>query len=106
MSFPTVGLVTSGWAQSIYQSEANKLGIGIKFSSNAHTADELINFAKDCEIICIDPEMVEISTIKTAERAGVRVYPSSKTLEQLESCLLYTSPSPRDRTRSRMPSSA
>ena len=25
---------------------------------------------------------------------------------KLESCLLYTSPSPRDRTRSRMPSSA
>ena len=25
---------------------------------------------------------------------------------RLESCLLYTSPSPRDRTRSRMPSSA
>ena len=27
-------------------------------------------------------------------------------LSQLDSCLLYTSPSPRDRTRSRMPSSA
>ena len=27
-------------------------------------------------------------------------------LNQLSSCLLYTSPSPRDRTRSRMPSSA
>ena len=26
--------------------------------------------------------------------------------EQPEACLLYTSPSPRDRTRSRMPSSA
>ena len=26
--------------------------------------------------------------------------------QELESCLLYTSPSPRDRTRSRMPSSA
>ena len=26
--------------------------------------------------------------------------------EQLKVCLLYTSPSPRDRTRSRMPSSA
>ena len=26
--------------------------------------------------------------------------------KQRESCLLYTSPSPRDRTRSRMPSSA
>ena len=27
-------------------------------------------------------------------------------MEQLYGCLLYTSPSPRDRTRSRMPSSA
>mgnify|MGYP003377963932 CR=1 FL=1 len=27
-------------------------------------------------------------------------------LEQFKGCLLYTSPSPRDRTRSRMPSSA
>ena len=27
-------------------------------------------------------------------------------LNKLEGCLLYTSPSPRDRTRSRMPSSA
>ena len=26
--------------------------------------------------------------------------------EHIETCLLYTSPSPRDRTRSRMPSSA
>ena len=29
-----------------------------------------------------------------------------ETAEQFMSCLLYTSPSPRDRTRSRMPSSA
>ena len=29
-----------------------------------------------------------------------------KLLEDIQSCLLYTSPSPRDRTRSRMPSSA
>ena len=27
-------------------------------------------------------------------------------LEKIQTCLLYTSPSPRDRTRSRMPSSA
>ena len=85
MSFPTVGLIASEWAQGIYQFEGRKLGIGIKFSSNALTADELIDFAKDCDILCIDPEMVENSAVKTAERAGVRVYPSSKTLEQLES---------------------
>jgi len=85
MSFPTIGLIAGGWAQSIYQHEASKLGIGIKFSSNAHTADELIRFAQGCDILCIDPELIEISTIKTVERIGVRVYPSSKTLQQLES---------------------
>ena len=31
---------------------------------------------------------------------------SSLAIDKLLSCLLYTSPSPRDRTRSRMPSSA
>ena len=31
---------------------------------------------------------------------------SVKHRRELEDCLLYTSPSPRDRTRSRMPSSA
>ena len=29
-----------------------------------------------------------------------------RVIENAEGCLLYTSPSPRDRTRSRMPSSA
>ena len=31
---------------------------------------------------------------------------TAKTKQRLAGCLLYTSPSPRDRTRSRMPSSA
>ena len=37
--------------------------------------------------------------IEYAENAGIPV-------AQSKNCLLYTSPSPRDRTRSRMPSSA
>ena len=32
--------------------------------------------------------------------------PNQTELEEYKNCLLYTSPSPRDRTRSRMPSSA
>src|SRR5665811_639825 len=45
-------------------------------------------------------------------RAGILRYRASKIeefiieQERLSTCLLYTSPSPRDRTRSRMPSSA
>ena len=36
--------------------------------------------------------------------AGAEIIALSRTLDEF--CLLYTSPSPRDRTRSRMPSSA
>ena len=40
------------------------------------------------------------------ERDGKTVYVLFNNLAMFEDCLLYTSPSPRDRTRSRMPSSA
>jgi transaldolase/glucose-6-phosphate isomerase len=41
---------------------------------------------------------------ESSGKAGKGIVPLAK--EPLQSCLLYTSPSPRDRTRSRMPSSA
>ena len=37
---------------------------------------------------------------------GRAAVPSGASTGKYEACLLYTSPSPRDRTRSRMPSSA
>ena len=40
------------------------------------------------------------------ERAGEVIPYIVKSMPELRTCLLYTSPSPRDRTRSRMPSSA
>ena len=42
----------------------------------------------------------------TLTAAGAAIYKSTGGGNQLVLCLLYTSPSPRDRTRSRMPSSA
>ena len=46
--------------------------------------------------------------LKGLEKEGlIRIKASEKDEDELNrSCLLYTSPSPRDRTRSRMPSSA
>ena len=48
-------------------------------------------------------------TIELCLKAGARVMVTShlgRPEEGVYACLLYTSPSPRDRTRSRMPSSA
>ena len=45
--------------------------------------------------------------IKRGGKIWIRIFPDKPiTGKPLEVCLLYTSPSPRDRTRSRMPSSA
>ena len=52
----------------------------------------------------LKPETINYRTLKP-ERDGLfceRIFGPSKDWD----CLLYTSPSPRDRTRSRMPSSA
>ena len=48
----------------------------------------------------------ELDSIFAIGDRGVFVDADVKTQTALGSCLLYTSPSPRDRTRSRMPSSA
>ena len=47
-------------------------------------------------------------TIDSVDDWGKRrlAYPIEDETEGVYTCLLYTSPSPRDRTRSRMPSSA
>jgi len=47
---------------------------------------------------------VEARSVNNRYLKGVIRLPDG--LSQMEACLLYTSPSPRDRTRSRMPSSA
>ena len=45
-------------------------------------------------------------TLSSEEVAGVTGLAAPKADEPVEACLLYTSPSPRDRQKSRMPSSA
>ena len=49
---------------------------------------------------------VRETTPDVMEKSSTIAQPISEKYEKDVDCLLYTSPSPRDRTRSRMPSSA
>ena len=49
---------------------------------------------------------IEISNNLLFKSVELMVIDENKKLEQAQTCLLYTSPSPRDRSLSRMPSSA
>ena len=52
-------------------------------------------------------DVVEVTTIVPPGEEAHEYEPSPKQLTELSrACLLYTSPSPRNRTRSRMPTSA
>ena len=72
--------------------------------TNQLLSDKSLSKAKVLEEIDELIEAIEENTNKTHEAADV-FYHLLMYLEAND-CLLYTSPSPRDRTRSRMPSSA
>ena len=70
-------------------------------------AASLIGF--DAEIqISNNPKNLELSThvVLPGQGAFKTCMDGIQKIPGMEDCLLYTSPSPRDRTRSRMPSSA
>ena len=54
----------------------------------------------------IDRFQVDMSLARIVSDAESRLGINNITVERREDCLLYTSPSPRDRQKSRMPSSA
>ena len=59
-----------------------------------------------CYVRCTTPDIYETQTIQkqnTPAYKKLRVVPAQY---ETKTCLLYTSPSPRDRQKSRMPSSA
>ena len=67
------------------------------------TAPETVFFSNDTKIgknVTIEPYVVFGSKVKIKNNVKILAF------SHLEGCLLYTSPSPRDATLSRMPSSA
>ena len=58
-------------------------------------------------LVPFDPPQILIDSINAEiKNLGFRYYPERNLSDLKEICLLYTSPSPRDQAKSRMPSSA
>ena len=68
--------------------------------------DPFSRLLKDRIIMLDSPITDEVASIVIAELLFLESEDPTKDIVMYINCLLYTSPSPRDRTRSRMPSSA
>ena len=90
MKPPHIGIITQAWGQSAYQSEAVKLGVQIRSENVSMSAETLIEFAKDLDFVYVDPKIILLPAIKSAEKSGVKVYPTSKTLEKLDQISMHS----------------
>ena len=78
------------------------------YGANGHTAAFAIEYAKEQGINLILAGRSQESIKPLAEKNGFdyRIFDLESNDDICKNCLLYTSPSPRDRQKSRMPSSA
>ena len=90
MKPPYIGIITQAWGQSTYQSEAVKLGVQIRSENVSMSAETLIEFAKVLDFVYVDPKIISLPAIKSAEKSGVKVYPTSKTLEKLDQISMHS----------------
>lgn len=91
MGFPVIGVIAPKLAISQLIAPAARLGVEIKASSKSMNADELKEFAKDCNLICIEPDLISIGAIKVAEQSGIQIYPSSKLLASISTIEIHKS---------------
>ena len=77
-----------------------------KSPRNFRLIDHPTNFAEGYNPLCGDNINVFLSINDSEIIEDISFQGSGCAISKASACLLYTSPSPRDRTRSRMPSSA
>ena len=94
MSFPRVGVIGAGQLARMMAVPANDLGLDFKvfaaipndsaaqvthFILGDYTnVESVLAFAKECDVLTFEHELVPQSVIKAVEAAGVKVYPRSE----------------------------
>ena len=79
-------------------------GVTVTGTENIMMAATLAEGTTNIRNVAKEPEIVDLADFLNS--MGAKVYGAGTDLISIEGCLLYTSPSPRDATLSRMPSSA
>ncbi len=101
--FPRVGIIGAGPLSRMMIAPATALGVNLYLFTRSsddcaaqithHRVGELssleqvLAFAKECDLIAIESDEVPLSLIKGLEKAGIRVYPSSSSLTLCQSKL-------------------
>jgi 5-(carboxyamino)imidazole ribonucleotide synthase len=93
MTFPNIGLIADEIVKNNFKQEADKLGIGIKFIEMGLSTEKIIELSKDCNFICVDPNLISISSLKSIERSGVMIYPPISAIESIAKLNMYPSKS-------------
>ena len=114
--FPTVGIIGAGQLARMSVAPATALGINLllfaqdKDDSAAQISQhvvgdfrdltQLLEFAKQCDLVTFEHELVPLSVIKGLEAAGVKVFPSSNSFQYSQDkaamrAKLATYPSPK-----------
>lgn len=91
--FPVVGIIGAGQLARMSVSPAIELGVTLKLFANDgndsaaqicehvvgdfRNLEEVFRFAKECDLITFEHELVPLSVIKGLEAEGIRVYPPS-----------------------------
>ena len=95
--FPTVGIIGAGQLARMSVAPATALGINLllfaqnKDDSAAQISQhvvgdfrdltQLLEFAKQCDLVTFEHELVPLSVIKGLEAAGLKVFPSSNSFQ-------------------------
>ena len=99
------GMIKGEWAEAVGPK-------GTKKHRQMRRIEEYEKFMNNCRVV---KERLEVERAKREKERvkrrntvieGMRTSPEYSLLIRAKSCLLYTSPSPRDKRQSRMPSSA
>ena len=119
VTLPVVGMTCANCVASVERNSKKARGVS---NANVNFASEKVTFFYDPSVV--SGKEVTVEVIERVKKAGYEIPTATlelpivgmtcancaqnveRALSKVDGCLLYTSPSPRDRTRSRMPSSA